>query len=125
MSARALRILFVAFQAVWLNVIVPGHTRGIVTLGGGPSCESGGMAAHSCCPAKRDGPHPGSPTPAQQGWCAVCAFAARVTTPPTIDLRPPALELLCVAPVPAPAVAESARPRLAYDGRAPPSSIPA
>lgn len=125
MKSRASRILFVAFQALWLNVIVPGHTRGAVTLGGGADAACGAQAgAHHCCaPAAGKGKQsPAAPTPAQQARCAVCAFAARVTPPPTIDLRPPALELLCVRPVTVGECAVPAAPALTYRGRAPPAA---
>jgi hypothetical protein len=118
---RAFRICFIAFQAIWLNAVVPGHTRGVVTLG----CESDAcehtVKPHSCCPpaaaSKNDKP---SPTPEQKARCAVCAFAARVTTPPTVSFVPPRLELLCVADVVAARHVESADLRLTYLGRAPP-----
>src|SRR5687767_12058669 len=114
MRSRLFRILFVAFQAVWLNAVVPGHTRGVVTIGTGPgvatteaaSCHVARPASHRCCPieqAKKDGAKKDdAPTSEQKGRCAVCVFAARVTPPPVFDLAPPAMALLCVRPIAAP-----------------------
>jgi len=108
MRSRAFRIAMIVFQAVWLNAILPGHTRGIVTLPGGPddcaSCAlAAGTATDHCCPtADRDG-HPvdgKAPISPGRAWrCAICHFAARLTVPPVIDLRPPALELAAVRPI--------------------------
>ncbi|HEY7120630.1 MAG TPA: DUF2946 family protein [Tepidisphaeraceae bacterium] len=122
MGSRSLRILFVAFQAIWLNAVVPGHTRGVVTLPGwSSSCESTGEPGRSCC--ARDGREAGrgkSPTPAQKAHCAICFFAARICPPPVIDLTPSPLELLCTHPPVAHETAVSPGVRLTYFGRAPP-----
>jgi hypothetical protein len=66
------------FQFVWLNIVLPGHTRGIVTVG-----DHCGVA--SCCANKPAKSGDKSPTPDQQKRCAICAFAAALSTPPAID----------------------------------------
>jgi hypothetical protein len=117
--------LFIAFQALWLNVVVPGHTRGAVTLPGlaGPACATAG-AGWGCCggAGERETRKSPTPTPEQRSRCAVCAFAARVTPPPVIDLAPPLLEIVRARPVEAPRGIESVELRLAYHGRAPPAA---
>jgi hypothetical protein len=71
----------ILFQLIWLNVILPGHTRGLVTIGQSCEAKTGG-----CCSHKPADPASKAPTPDQQKRCAVCAFAAALSTPPAIDL---------------------------------------
>jgi hypothetical protein len=78
----------ILFQLVWLNVVLPGHTRGLVTVG--QPCESPAR----CCAQKSKVPGSKSPTPDQQKRCAICAFAAALSTPPVINIS---LELRDVA----------------------------
>src|SRR5436305_12525362 len=103
MRSRAVRVAMIVFQAVWLNAVLPGHTRGVVTLPGGAedcsSCAAPASAgAGHCCPG--DGARRGQPpmAPGRAGRCALCHLAARLTIPPAIDLRPPALQLAEVRP---------------------------
>jgi hypothetical protein len=107
MRSRAFRVAMIVFQAVWLNAILPGHTRGVVTLPGGrddcAACATVvSTATDRCCLTgnRHDRPtHGKAPiSPGRAGRCAICHFAARLTVPPTIDLRPPALELAAVCP---------------------------
>jgi hypothetical protein len=73
----------ILFQLFWLNVFVPGHTRGAITMPGAHAAEASG-----CCePQKSD---TGKPTPEQQRRCAVCYIVAGYSLPPVfdIDLRP-------------------------------------
>jgi hypothetical protein len=92
MIRRAAIIAFTVFELIWLNVIIPGHTRGSVTM---PccSCETH-TSADSCpmCAAKKAGPR--TPTPADREHCALCFFAAHLSIPPTIDLSAPKLRFL-------------------------------
>jgi hypothetical protein len=98
MRWRPGHLAFLLFQAIWLNVVLPGHTRGIVTLAGA-SCsacatqagdDAGRAAANKhCCsasPASHQARH--DPTPRQKANCAICAFAARITPPPPISVIP-------------------------------------
>lgn len=125
MGSRALVIFLAAFQAFWLNVVVPGHTRGAVTLAGG-ACELASIeSASHCCPRPNpSGPadRSKSPTPAQKQQCAVCFYAARIAPPPPVDLAPAPLELLYVRPALAPRTADATPFPPAYHGRAPPAS---
>lgn len=81
----------ILFQFLWLNVIIPGHTRGMITLPGAlASCDTESSTA-SCCTIPTDDDHDDkTPTPEQRRCCAVCYVAARYTLPPTfqIDLAP-------------------------------------
>lgn len=121
MHSRAFRVALLVFEALWLTVIVPGHQRGIVRLPGEncPACEAQ-TAAPDCC-QKQPAPvgHKPAGDPAQH--CAICYFAARLCTPPVIDLSPPPLRLVASLPVPAAHARESFPILPTYDGRAPPA----
>jgi hypothetical protein len=122
MLRRALRLAFVLFQALWLNVIVPGHQRGAVALPGEPcrACEPQATTAGPCCddaPARRN---PDQPHRDPARHCAICYFAARVLPPVVVDLTPPPLRLLEVRPVPAPPIRILIPFHPTYDGRGPP-----
>jgi hypothetical protein len=80
MTSRTARILLIAWLVWCLNVFLPGHTRGVMTVAtpaDQPSCCTAGSSKHH-----RDQ----KPTPEQRACCAVCYFAAGLSTPlPTID----------------------------------------
>lgn len=112
------------FQALWLNVILPGHTRGVITVPGFESApaSSAAAAAHGCCStrsAPADDPQPGD---GRAGSCAICYFAARLTLPPVIDLVPAPLALLEIREIPH--INSLLSPGLdpTYLGRAPPNA---
>jgi hypothetical protein len=112
---------FVVFQFIWLNMVVPGHTRGIVML---PGYSSGGASCPECDanPACQTGASiPRQPAKNRSANCAICFFAARITPPPVVDLAPPPLTLLLyVRNAPLPEAATSAECILTCYGRAPP-----
>jgi len=82
MRSRGLCLAFLIFQALWLNVIVPGHRRGTVQLPGAcPLCASSPVHSHS---SGSDSPTPDS----SAATCAICSFAAHLSLPPAIDLAP-------------------------------------
>src|SRR5437868_11941263 len=85
MFARPGRIALLVYQALWLCVIVPGHTRGVVVLPG---------TTISCCKSPEKSRPADSNSPTRQKNCAICNFAARITPAIPIDLTPPPLELL-------------------------------
>ena len=119
MRGRVVRITLLLFQVVWLNAVLPGHTRGIIPL----ACESKAqshcsMAAAGNCPKKSSPDAPA--TPGRSSNCAVCQYAARMTPPPVLDWRPAALELTDLVPEIAGLGVESADSVLTYNGRAPP-----
>lgn len=112
-------IALLVFQAFWLNVVLPGHTRGIVTMPGWEA-KSRTETAKSCCgvekPSKETKPSPSE----RAAHCAVCFFAVHLFLPPVVDLRPPALELTGRMTDPQPDIIHFPCPILTYDGRAPP-----
>jgi len=109
--SRIARVLLVGFQALFLNVIAPGHTRGIITLECKPSL--------SCCQTRSDPSK--APTPKDKTSCAICYVVARFTPPPVIDFRLTELGLREVVPLPPPQSIISHQAPLAYHGRAPPT----
>jgi hypothetical protein len=116
---RAGHIALIVFQAIWLNVILPGHTRGVVTLPGTERPQT--RAAREGCCARKKSKDPAPESSSRASRCAICFFAMRLTTPPVVDLRPPAMSLLESIAPPAPARFVSFHSRLTYLGRAPPT----
>src|SRR5580700_6728923 len=104
MRRRGLCVALAIFEAIWLNVIVPGHRRGIVQM---PGASSAAICPCCCCEQPSAPSHPnGSKQDAPSGpagTCAICNFAAHLSVPPVIDFTPPPLKLL------GPAEAEIAR----------------
>ncbi|HYE21377.1 MAG TPA: hypothetical protein VEA69_23220 [Tepidisphaeraceae bacterium] len=148
MMRRAAIFAFVLYQAFWLNAVVPGHTRGLITIGcascDSPVAQAGGEGAGAschvakpksrCCPRERaaaataaaaaekqrDKDSEKKPTSGDRARCAVCFFAAGLTVAPPID---PELErggLVAVLDVPAPQSPVVEGHRVVYLGRAPP-----
>ena len=91
MLRRASVIAFVIFELVWLNVIIPGHTRGAVTM---PCACEHSDTAEACplCAAAKTAHH--VPTSRDREHCALCFFAAHLSIPPVIDLSAPKLRFL-------------------------------
>ena len=133
MLARAALVAFIGWQALWLNVVLPGHTRGAITLPGAATparaeVERGGAAnvAHACCsvprshddvPAREQAPKPGD-----RARCAICYFATGLSVPPAIDLAPAPRCAVDLLPVPPPDVVLVRDFPPAYHGRAPPTA---
>jgi hypothetical protein len=116
-GSRIFRILFIGFQAFWLNVVIPGHTRGAITIGGS---ECAAPEGKSCC-ASRTPTGAKAPTPEQRKHCAICFFAIKLCTPPVFDVR---LEPLCpveMLPVPAARSFCSLHASMPYFERGPPA----
>jgi hypothetical protein len=134
MFGRPFRIFLLAFQAVWLGAIVPGHTRGVVTLPGSEPAAGGCCASAEAKACHADGsPADGENRPGdgkrgagdpagRAARCALCFFAARLTLPPVIDLAAPALELLAVLSADVPPDVVSRPPLLPYLARGPPTA---
>jgi len=75
------------FQAFWLNVVVPGHQRGIVQLPGAVAAASRYRAPCLSCGCDAAPKSSKSDSPASRsGTCAICFFAAHLSIPPTVDL---------------------------------------
>ena len=115
---RSLRWSFILFQLLWLNAVLPGHTRGAVTMPGSTPAAAG--AGDSCCSTSHDAKKQ-SPTPDQQKRCAVCYFAIGLHLPPAISFDQLQLGLISTLPIPPPAAFDSARTILPFHGRAPPA----
>jgi hypothetical protein len=117
---RSFRIALLLFQMVWLNVIVPGHQRGVVVLGG-ERCPNCSAAEPPCCATKtshQNDPH----RKPDAAHCAICYFSARLTLPPVYDFGLSPLEELDRV---APPLAERQTTQYfltTYLGRAPPIS---
>ena len=124
MFRRASVLALVIFELIWLNVIIPGHTRGCVTMPCGCSAWSVTPGTAPACPLCAAAEAKGSrhsPTPTDRQNCALCFFAAHLSIPPVLDLSAPRLRFLAyVGP-------ESARHLIArevlapFDGRGPPA----
>ena len=122
MRSRAARVAILLFQALWLNVVLPGHQRGVVALPGSecPNCRLAlATACHSGCattPADSNRSVPGDPA----SHCAICQFAAMLSLPPVIDLSPPVHHFLELRTIPVAECLVSLPFPATYDGRAPP-----
>ena len=115
-------LALLVFQALWLNVIVPGHTRGVVTLPGYEPASCHTNAPGGCCPGRAETQSSDDPTPGdgRAANCAVCFYAVRLTIPPAIDLTPAPLELLEIRDLPRIERLIQADRLTTYLGRAPP-----
>lgn len=116
MRKRAGILFLLVYQAIFLNVVLPGHTRGAITLSGKAESSMG----CDCCQDKQHGDR-GTPTPKDRQNCALCHLAARITPPPVVTMTLPELGPLEILPFPPPMVIEASEHRLTYHGRAPPS----
>lgn len=104
------------YQALFLNVLVPGHTRGQITTSSDSSCSS--CCASETSDSKRND---GKPTERDKINCAVCYFVARMTPVAFVSLTLPELGLLRLLPTPPPAAVESDEFVPTYLGRGPPA----
>jgi hypothetical protein len=121
--SRHFRVAMLVFQFVWLNVIVPGHRRGVVALPGGhcAACEEGAARnSQPTCPSdSKSGRHlPGDPA----AHCAICFFAARLSPAVAYDFTHPPLRLSGFVPQTAIPIVHCPEFSLTYYGRAPPTS---
>ena len=101
-GGRPAAAVLLVYQAVFLNVFLPGHTRGAITV-------DGKHAAACCCcggavqrPAGGHGP--AAPSPDDRAHCALCEFAAGLTPDVSFRVTPDELGLLDLLPLPPPAV---------------------
>lgn len=110
--SRSLSFSLLVFQAVWLNVIVPGHTRGVVQL----PHEATFCAECGCATS-----HPKQAPKAPAGNCAICFFAAHLSIPPRLDFTHTRLDLLHRLEAEAYAVHVAAERFPLFHSRAPPA----
>src|SRR4051794_33155032 len=86
---RGFTIALLLVEALFFNVIIPGHTRGVIQL-------AGSQSQASCC-ASRHGESKQTPCDNKRAAnCAICAFAARLTVPLAIDFAPPPTGLVAI-----------------------------
>lgn len=97
MRFRWFHLALILFETFFLNVVIPGHQRGIVQLPGA-NTQSASSCPFCCCESTAQN-HPNkshsNDPPKHPETCAICAFAAHLTIPPVFDCTPEALKLLC------------------------------
>ena len=121
-------ILLLLFQAVFLNIVVPGHLRGVVTRSGKTSIRQlGDLACGGCCkrlPADngKNAPHErkSEPTPQDRKDCAICYVAALLNVPSAIVIELPPLEQIELLPDSVPQIVEASSYVHTYDACGPP-----
>jgi hypothetical protein len=123
MRNRWITIPFLLFQALFLNIILPGHQRGIVQL---PEPKS--LFCPCCCCCENSGDsraQHSTPCPARPRTenCAICSFMAHLMIPPPVDFSLPKLQFLA-------RVFDQSTPYhpaqfcfIPFDGRAPPAFL--
>jgi hypothetical protein len=121
---KSVSVFLLVFQSIFLNIIVPGHTRGVITLSGKSSVNSMadlGCPQCCCCECKTPQGTPDKiPSDKDRSECAICHFAAALSLPP---VRIQSLPLLCRAEraeQPARTSPPSVRPLIVHHDRAPP-----
>lgn len=120
---RAFTILFILFEGFFLNVVVPGHQRGALTVAG---YRPQAVTAQGCC--AKDVPAKGcsdrKPSQSDKAHCAMCFFIAGLCIPP----MPAEVPSLCkdsqLCRPWTPIRITGLFPRLTYLGRAPPTPTP-
>jgi hypothetical protein len=129
MFGTPFRILMLLWTIVWFVLVLPGHTRGIVQLGGSDttsatSFASPMMQATGCTacvfPPAGASEDDDEPQPAPGGHCAVCKHMASLETPPPIIQLNLVSEILRAAELRSTACSSRIAERV-YVGRAPPA----
>jgi hypothetical protein len=124
MPSFSAKVALVAFQLIWLNVYLPGHTRGVITIDSdhlNEDCDSQvgpSHGNHSCCsPSSQEK----TPSPKRQAKCAICFFARGLDHSPqfSLDLRPLAFLHAVSTPTPEQLIQPAFFDY--FDGRAPPA----
>lgn len=116
MRKRLALICLLVYQAIFLNIVLPGHTRGAVTMDGK------GGACKACCASHHATENPASknPTEKEKSNCAICHLAARIVAPPSIDLTLPKLGFVELTAVQKRITIPSVELHFVRLGRAPP-----
>ena len=123
-GSRVAVVLLLIYQAVFLNIFVPSHTPGMITVDGSTPVASAG---HQCCDPGvddhdgGDGDQQKSDDSSNRARCAVCHLVARLTPAVAVDMKLPEHGLLELLPALRPHVAESAAAFPTYLGRGPPA----
>lgn len=87
---KAIRLILGLYVLAWFTFVVPGHTRGIISLPGA------GQSVKCCATDSGDESNSQStcPTPASPSSCAICFFAASYSLPPVYVFYVEPLELI-------------------------------
>lgn len=123
-NVKTLRWLFILFQIVWLNAVVPGHTRGAMRVFGNVQAvcpEDAARQQPSCCQTRKlHKSEPKVPTRDDRECCAVCWFALGLDVPVWVDLVPPLLALVDLLPITLPQSHNFSPPAYTYHTTGPP-----
>jgi len=88
MRRRWFSLAIALFEAFFLNVVVPGHQRGVVQLPGSDSSPT--QSCPFCCcqtSSPADSKHSQDNNSSKHaGTCAICAFAAHLSVPPVFNI---------------------------------------
>jgi len=122
---RRLGVLaLLVYEFIFFAIIVPGHSRGSITLDGK---QHGALLSCCCCcccdssPADSGAGSKKRPTPEDRKNCAICNLAARVMHTPIFCVVLPKMGLLDIAPPPAPDAFISLELIQTYLSRGPPA----
>lgn len=116
----------IVFLFLWLNVVLPGHTRGMITVPGSSPTAQAETPDACCSVGGKKTPDPAkapteAPTQDEKRRCAVCFFAAALDLPPVVTFDHSPRGLLAVLPLAEHEHVESLLVLRPYHGRAPPS----
>lgn len=89
-TVRSLRLILGLYVLAWFNLVVPGHTRGMLAIPGVESVRAG----EACCPTHTPGEKSSRPSSDQKANCAVCFVAATYTLPPIFVFHVEPMELI-------------------------------
>jgi hypothetical protein len=121
--SRSFASALLVYQFIFFNILLPGHTRGAITLDGKHTLVS---VPCCCCglenPAAKSttGKSNGVPSQRDRDCCALCHFAARVLPTQFVGFTLPKMGLLDVLPVSNPDVPVSVDVIHTYQSRGPP-----
>jgi hypothetical protein len=123
MRRRPTAMLVLVFQAFFLNIVVPGHTRGIITITGRSTVSGlGDFGCGACCQSHSPGDSKQAPTSKDRANCAICFLAAHYTPPPVIDFRLTLFGLAAILPFPKPLAVQPAEFPPTYYACGPPQA---
>jgi hypothetical protein len=117
-EVRLIKSLLAAFWLLWVGVVIPSHTVGLIQVVPGASSGVCPMCASSNAPASRGQQAPAKPGPA--AGCAVCNFTAKLCAGTNFDCHLHYLALANISGIPPPHESPSIFLLLTCMSRAPP-----
>ena len=111
---RAFTVILLLIEALFFNVVIPGHARGMIQLPASGNCPVYARRSINAVETKRPA------TMSASAHCAICAFAAAMFVPPPVDFAPPPTRLVATLTVANLQTVITPSFPLAYFGRAPP-----